>query len=265
MAVVLVTGASSGIGRCCAAELASRGHRVYGASRTAVSATGVLPLRMDVSEDGSVSAGVAELLDREGRLDAVVNNAGIGIAGAMEDTSIEEARHLFEVNLWGALRVIRAALPAMRKARSGLIVNVSSIAGLVAIPYQGAYTASKFALEGLTEALRLEVRQFGIRVVLVEPGDCRTEFTQRRRSTSASIENATYRGPLERSVARMACDEQTGASPGAVARVIARLIDSPDPRLRYTTGPAAQCAAVWVKRLAPYALLERILRRYYEI
>jgi NAD(P)-dependent dehydrogenase (short-subunit alcohol dehydrogenase family) len=246
MAVVLVTGASSGIGRCCAEELARRGHRVYGGSRSGSSAPGVIALRMDVSKDIDVSEAVGQVLEREGRLDVVVNNAGIGIAGAIEDTSIEEAREQFEVNVWGAFRVIRAALPFMRKARSGVIVNIGSIGGLVAIPYQGVYS-------------------FGVRVVLVEPGDYRTGFTEHRRRTASSITNVVYREPFERSVARMSSDEQSGDGPDDVARLIARLIVVPRPRLRYTAGPAKERALIWVKRLGPYSVIERILLRYYGI
>src|SRR5262249_47345713 len=139
--VILITGGSSGIGRCCAEHLTLRGHKVYAASRTGT-------LVMDVRDDASVCAAVQTIVEREQRIDVVINNAGSGIAGAIEDTSIEEAKQQFEVNLFGPMRVCRAVLPIMRTQRSGLIINVSSIAGLIAVPYQGLYSASKFALEG---------------------------------------------------------------------------------------------------------------------
>jgi NAD(P)-dependent dehydrogenase (short-subunit alcohol dehydrogenase family) len=262
--VVLVTGASSGIGQCCASLLARKGYRVYGASRSAVSANdGVVPLRMDVTLDDSVRAGCDSLLEREGRLDVLINGAGMGIAGALEDTSPEEAREQFEVNLFGVLRVCRAALPIMRQQGAGYIVNIGSIGGVIAIPYQGVYSASKFALEGLTECLRMEVKGFGIRVVLIEPGDHRTGFTKNRRCTAGSSENQVYRAAFGRAIQRMAEDEQAGPAPDRVAQLVYDVIQMRNPRLRYTTGPSAQRWAVWLKRFAPNALVARIITAYY--
>lgn len=257
--VVLVTGASSGIGRCCAEFLAARGYRVYGASRRPVALPGVEPLVMDVTDDDSVLQAVAAVLDREGRVDVVVNNAGIVIAGAVEDCCIADAKEQFEVNLFGVLRVCRAVLPAMRQQRAGYILNVGSIGGLIAIPYQGLYSASKFALEGLSESLRLEVRGFGIQVVLIEPGDHRTALTSNRRCVESDI----YRERFDCAIARMAGDEQGGPHPQGVAHLVYRVIQKPHPRLRYTVGPVMQRAAVWLKRLMPYAVVERAMRSYY--
>lgn len=261
--VVLVTGASSGIGEACASYLAQRGFTVYAASRSAPERTGLHVLPMDVCDDGSVGQGMAAILDREGRLDAVVNNAGAGIAGAIEDTSMEEAAAQFEVNFFGTLRVCRAALPIMRAQRHGTIVNVGSIGGLIAIPFQGLYSASKFAVEGLTEALRMEVRPFGIRAVIIEPGDHRTQFTERRRVTLAAGESAAYGASCERAIAKMAADEQSGPGPERVARVVYRVLNSRNPRLRYTVGPAPQRAAVWLKRFLPNAIVEKLIASYY--
>ncbi len=254
--VALVTGASSGIGRACAASLAARGLRVYAASRTA-------PLRMDVTDSVSVQATVDEIVRNEGRLDVVVNNAGIALAGAVEDTSVEEARAQFDVNFFGVLRVCRAVLPILRKQGSGCIVNIGSIGGLVAIPYQGLYSASKFALEGLSESLRLEARPFGVNVVLIEPGDHRTSLTANRLRTADSQTNPVYRDRCDRAIARMAADEQAGAAPDTAARLLCHIINRPHPRLRYTVGPAPERAAVWLKRLMPYAVVEKVIGRYY--
>jgi NAD(P)-dependent dehydrogenase (short-subunit alcohol dehydrogenase family) len=261
--VVLVTGASSGIGACCAAYLSGRGYRVYGASRSATASPGVVPLAMDVTNGASVSQAVAAILAREGRLDVLVNNAGFGIAGAVEDTSVEEAVAQFEVNFFGVFRVCRAVLPVLRRQGAGYIVNIGSIGGLIAIPYQGLYSASKFALEGLSESLRLEVRPFGIHVVLIEPGDLHTPFTKNRRPTEASAAGSAYRDRFERSIARMESDEQRGPAPDGIARLLYRVINHPNPRLRYTAGPAAERATVWLKRFLPNAVLEKIMRHYY--
>jgi NAD(P)-dependent dehydrogenase (short-subunit alcohol dehydrogenase family) len=252
-----VTGASSGIGKSCAEHLAKSGYRVYGASRRSAA------LPMDVRDDASVRAAVADLITREGRIDVVVNNAGIAIAGAVEDTSIEEAIEQFDVNFFGVLRVCRAVLPHMRERRSGCIVNIGSIAGLAAVPYQGLYSASKFALDGLSEALRLEVRPFGIRVVLVEPGDHRTGLTENRRPTAAARANPAYRDRFERAVKRMAADERNGPPPEAVARLLHRIIQLKKPRLRYTVGPVAERAVPLLKRALPYAAIEKMVDLYY--
>lgn len=261
--VALVTGASLGIGQSCAALLAQKGYRVYGASRSAVSVSPVLPVKMDVTLDHSVCEACDSIIQREGRLDVLINSAGMGMGGSLEDTSPTEARDQFEVNLIGVLRVCRAALPIMRQQGSGCIVNIGSIGGLVAIPYQGAYSASKFALEGLTECLRMEVKRFGIRVILIEPGDHRTAFSKNRRMTEASSENPAYRAACTRAVQRMIADEEAGPPPDDVARLVYKVIRTRNPRLRYTAGPRAQRAAVWLKRYAPNALVEKIISTYY--
>jgi NAD(P)-dependent dehydrogenase (short-subunit alcohol dehydrogenase family) len=218
---------------------------------------------MDVRDDASVRDAVREVMEREGHIDIVVNNAGIAMAGAIEDTSIEEAREQFDVNFLGVLRVCRAVLPLMRERRSGYIVNISSIGGLVAIPYQGLYSASKFALEGLSESLRLEVGRFGVHVVLIEPGDHRTGLTGNRRKAVDSESNPAYRDRFHRAIERMAADEQNGPEPEAVARLLLRIVNNPRPRLRYTTGPIPERAAIWLKRLLPYSLVEKAMDFYY--
>jgi NAD(P)-dependent dehydrogenase (short-subunit alcohol dehydrogenase family) len=257
--VVLVTGASSGIGRACAAYLAERGFRVYGTSRQpGASVAGVTILTADVTDDRSVEQAVATVLAREGRLDIVVNNAGMGIAGPVEDTTIEEAKRQMEVNFFGVFRVCRAVLPAMRSRRAGYIVNIGSIGGLLAIPYQAMYSASKFALEALSESLRMEVRSFGIRVVIIEPGDHKTAITQNRHVTQS-----TYGHSFEAALARTARDEQSGPGPEQIAHLLYKLVNRRNPRLRHPIGPAPQRAAVWLKRLLPNSLVEYGLRRYF--
>jgi NAD(P)-dependent dehydrogenase (short-subunit alcohol dehydrogenase family) len=261
--VVLVTGASSGIGLACATHLAALGFRVYGTSRRVetMAPDNVTLLTADVTNDQSVEQAVAAVLDREGCLDIVVNNAGMGIAGPVESTSVDEAKSQFEVNFFGVLRVCRAVLPVMRSQRSGYLVNIGSIGGLIAIPYQAMYSASKFALEGLSEALRMEVRPFGIRVVIIEPGDHKTSLTQNRRLTQMSVE--AYRSSFDAALAKTAHDEQGGPAPEQIARLLHRIVSKRNPRLRYTIGPIPQRAAVWLKRLAPNSLSEFSMRTYY--
>lgn len=265
--VVLVTGASSGIGKACAASLAARGDRVYGTSRhpNASLPSGVQLIPMDVNDDTSVASGVARVLEAEGRLDAVVNNAGFGIAGALEATTIEEAKSLFETNFFGVLRVCRAVLPAMRQQRTGTIINISSLAGRIGLPYQGIYSATKFAVEGATEALRMEVRPFGIRVVLIEPGDFHTGFTAHRRYVAAAEQDPIYREYMQRAMGVAEADEMHGAAPEAVARLVAHVLNSASPRVRYSVGSASQRAAAALKGVLPSRLFEWGLMHYYRI
>jgi NAD(P)-dependent dehydrogenase (short-subunit alcohol dehydrogenase family) len=177
--VALVTGASSGIGEAAARELAAAGLTVYGTSRKAAAGEerdGVVFLPLDVTDDDSVAAAVRDVIDRSGRIDVLVNNAGLNIAGAAEESSIEQARALFDTNLFGSIRMTRAVLPQMRKQGGGRVINVSSVQGLVPAPFAALYAATKHAIEGYSESLDHEVREYGIRVLLVEPAYTRTSF-----------------------------------------------------------------------------------------
>jgi NAD(P)-dependent dehydrogenase (short-subunit alcohol dehydrogenase family) len=276
--VVLVTGASSGIGKACAEFLFARGCRVYGTSRHAPRAvveartSDLAPLLrmipLDVTSDESVAAAIGIVLACEGRIDAVVNNAGFGIAGAAELTAIDEAREQFETNFFGTVRVCRAVLPAMRQRGSGRIVNISSIAGQIGIPFQAFYSASKFAIEGFTEALRMEVAPFGIQVVLVEPGDFRTGFTAARRMARGADGNpqgSPYGERQAKALAVMEHDETHGAKPRAVARLVHRIITTRSPGVRYAVGPVSEKLALILKRLLPSRLLSWGIAKYYRV
>lgn len=262
--VVLITGARTGIGRACADLLTAQGCRIYGTSRHPPEAElGFTMLKMDVNETASVEAGVRTLLDREGRLDVVVNNAGFGYGGAVEATSIAEAKATFETNLFGVLRVCQAVLPAMRAQHAGLIVNVSSVGGRMGLPYQGVYSASKFALEGMTEALRMEVKAFGVDVALIEPGDVQTDFTDNRLTTEASTDASAYADQHRETIARIETDERSGAPPDLVARTLWRVIRARRPKPRYVAGRLYEKAAVLAKRWLPDAWFEWILMKTY--
>ncbi len=264
--VVLVSGASSGLGQACARELAARGDTVFGTSRSPRDDDGgVAMLAMDVDDDDSVARAVATVVERGGRIDAVVNNAGFGFAGALEDTSSAEARAQLETNVIGVLRVCRAVLPHMRRAGRGHIVNVSSLAGRIALPYQGIYSASKFALAGLTASLRHELAADGIRVAMVEPGDFKTGFTAARRLTAASGAASVHHDALRRTLAIVERDEAHGADPTAFARAVARLLDDPSPPLRTSCGHASQRFAAWLHDRVPDPIAERVVRRLYAV
>ena len=263
--VVLVTGASSGIGRVCAEHLARSGWRVFGAQRRVLAPDaaprGVEMVAMDVTDDGSVERAVAEVLRSAGRIDAVVNNAGCSFMGSVEDTSIEEAKAQLEPNFFGVLRVCRAVLPAMRRQGGGHIVNVSSLAGIVGLPFSGLYAASKFALEGVSESMRLETRRFGIKVVLVEPGDFDTDLPAARRTVRAAETNDTYREAFSRFHAQQAKDEAAAPKPEPIARLVEKILRDPNPRLRYSIGMLGQRIVVPLKRILPQRFFEWALRR----
>lgn len=263
--VVLITGASSGIGQACALHLAGRGWRVFGTRRSSSQVpeggTRFETITMDVDNDASVEAGVDALLQRAGRLDAVVNNAGIALMGPIEDTSTEEAKAQMETNFFGVLRVCRATLPALRRQGGGHIINISSLAAVVGLPFCGLYSASKFALEGLSESLRHEARPFGIRVVLVEPGDFRTAITAKRRTTQASATHETYREAFDRFKRKQDQDEAQAPDPQAVAQLVESILRNPRPRMRYTVGMLGQRIVVPLKRLLPQNLFEWLIRR----
>jgi NAD(P)-dependent dehydrogenase (short-subunit alcohol dehydrogenase family) len=264
--VILITGASSGIGQACADYLSERGFNVYRASRS-LPAPGVsdpASIQMDVTEADSVQACVRRIVEKEGRIDVLVNCAGFGLAGPVEDTSIEEMKTQFETNLFGAIRVCQAVLPLMRQQRAGLIVQLSSIGGLISLPFQGIYCASKFALEAAMEALRMEVSPFGIRVVLVEPGDFNTPFTVHRQRAAQSVESLVYLERFEKALSIMERDESGGPSPLAIAHLIERIINEPSPSCRYIIGNLSERAAIVFRMLLPCRLYERMLMKHYQ-
>ena len=264
--VVLVTGASSGIGKACAEHLASLGHKVYGTSRQASGKQGgVDMIPMDVTKDVSVQDAVQQILRSENRIDAVINNAGYGIAGSVEETSVREAQEQFDTNFFGMFRVTKAVLPGMRERKAGLIVNMSSIGGLISIPFQSFYCATKFAIEGFTEALRMEVHAFGIRVVLIEPGDHRTNFTRSRVRTKESQGPSPYREKFDAALGVMEHDEQNGPPPEAIAHKIGKLLTAGSPALRHPVGMFLQKFAVSLKRVLPSGTFEAIIRSTYKL
>jgi NAD(P)-dependent dehydrogenase (short-subunit alcohol dehydrogenase family) len=203
------------------------------------------------------------VLEQAGRLDAVVNNAAYGLAGAVEDTSVAEAQAQFDTNFFGVHRVCRAVLPHFRAQGHGRIVIVGSLAGKVALPFQGLYCASKFALEGYAEALRMEVRPFGVQVCLVEPGDYATSFTANRRRSMAS--GSPYGDMLERALAITIRDEQANKDLSPLARTVLRALDLPRPPLRLPTANLAQRLLMVLRPFVPDAWVEWVVEKLYEL
>ena len=262
--VVLVTGASSGIGRACAARLASSGFRVYGAARSASRQDGpFVPLRVDVRDDGSVDECVSRVQKEAGRIDVLVNCAGVVVGGAAEEMLIEETRDQIETNLLGTIRACRAVLPGMRARKGGLIINVGSMAGLMGVPFQSAYSASKYGIEGYSESLQMEIRGFGVRVVVVDPGDVRTEITAHRRETRGGPPDSPYRRNFDAAMRSQAASELHGWKVERIARLIEKVVRTRRPRFRYTPGPFLERLAPAVRRLLPDRFFQGILALFY--
>lgn len=258
--VALVTGASAGIGFACADHLHRAGWVTVGASRRGSTADGCTGLTMDVDDDASVRDGVRQVLDAHGRIDALVAAAGWGVAGPVEHTTIAEARPQFETNFWGCVRVVQAVLPVMREQRAGRVVLISSIGGVIGIPFQAFYSASKFALEGLGESLAYEVAPFGIHVTLVQPGNVRTEFTARRQM-AASGGDAVYDAAVARAVGAMERDERNGVPPGDVAVLVRRILGARRPPRRVSVGKSSERVGVLAKRVLPFRVFEAGAKR----
>jgi short-subunit dehydrogenase len=237
---------------------------VFGTARTprAVS-DGFTSLRMDVTRDDSVDGCIAEVIRSAGRVDAVINNAGMGIAGAIEDTTAAEAQAQFETNFFGTHRVCRAVLPHLRAQRAGTIINISSLAGLIPLPFQGFYSATKFAIEAYSEALRMEVRPFGISVSMIEPGDFATSFTANRRMTHETNSASPYYESAMRAVATMARDEQASRDLSPVIRAVETILESRRPALRYPRANAVQRTFSALRPFLPQALAESLIRDTY--
>jgi NAD(P)-dependent dehydrogenase (short-subunit alcohol dehydrogenase family) len=263
--VALVTGASAGIGRATATSLAGAGWTVVGVSRRGTAGPGWTGAVMDVDDDTSVVAGVKQVLDVHGQIDALVTCAGWGLGGAVEQVPLADAKAQVETNLWGSVRAVQAVLPGMRARRSGRIVLMSSIGGIVGVPFQAFYTASKFAIEGLGEALAYEVEPFGVKVTLVEPGNICTEFTDKRRvvvgpAAAPGEEPDPYAQALAKAVGVMERDERNGAAPGQVASVVRKVLDARRPPRRVSVGRISARAGVVGKRVLPFRAFQAAAR-----
>src|SRR5690349_21556470 len=260
--VALVTGASSGIGQATAELLAAHGFTVFGTSRTPIGdKRSYTWLPLDVRSDDSVQAAVQSLLAQAGRIDLLVNNAGYVQFGAIEESSVADAQAQLDTNLLGVIRMLKAVLPVMRQQGSGRIINISSLVGQVAAPYGGLYATSKFALEGLSEALNEEVRPFGVSVSLVEPGFVNTSIASQTRMPTTPL--AVYTPGRQASEQSLITSARKGTDPGAVARVILRAATT-RPRLRYPVGQAAKTPLL-LKRLLPESAFEALKRRLFSV
>ena len=259
--VALVTGASSGIGKAAALALVEAGFEVVGTSRNTSKLTrrdGVMLLDLDVASDESASTVVQQVIERFGRIDVLINNAGIGTAGAAEESSLAQDQRLFNINVFGVIRMTKAVLPQMRAQGSGRIINISSVYGFIPQPYMAAYVASKHAVEGYSESLDHEVREHGVRVLLVEPANTNTGFDANmvRADTPLPV-YAQHRHTFDEVMAGLIKD---GDQPATVANVIVAAATDPKPKLRYTAGPRAGRVST-LRRIVPARAFDKQIRK----
>jgi len=263
--VILITGISSGFGLETARLLSQEGHTVYGTVRRQVEP---LPqvhyLRVDVRDPQAVTEAVSQVVAQEGRIDVLVNNAGMGIGGPVEFATEEEIREQMDANFMGLVHFVTAVLPYMRKQGSGKIIALSSIGGLMGLPFQGFYSASKFAIEGYCEALRLETRNFGITVTVVRPGDFSTGFTGSRKKTANAEALQVYKTYAE-SMGKVEHDETGGLKPQVLASKISKIIRKKRPRYGYVVASFEQRLSVLLKRILPARWFAKILGSYYKL
>lgn len=266
--VILVSGASSGLGRAVAQKLAADGFCTYAGARSFASGaeppSGCQGLPLDVLDETSVEQAISYIMDKEGRLDGLVNCAAFLTFGSCEETSAEELQAVLETNFLGMARMTRHALPIMRQQHYGKIINFSSINGVLGIPFQSAYTASKHAIEGWSECLAQETRRFGIRVTLIEPGDCRNGSQKYRiTATAAHEKKSPYTIYFQGAVQQITHDENTGMPPDKIAQTVSKVLQSQNPPARRMVARADQRLAVFLHSILPGRLFYRIMERYY--
>jgi NAD(P)-dependent dehydrogenase (short-subunit alcohol dehydrogenase family) len=262
--VALVTGVSSGIGEATARALSRDGYRVFGTVRSPDGEVpeGVERVSLDVRDEGSIRAAVASILSRAGRIDALVNNAGVNILGAIEETNTAQAQALFDVNFFGAVRVTRAVLPTMRAQRAGRVVFVSSVTGFMPAPFMGFYAASKHAIEGYSESLDHEVRTLGIRAILVEPTFTRTKIDKNSSVAASPIDD--YSEARERVVAGILKNTEAGGDPALIAAAVAQALSDRNPKLRYPVGKGAGMLAK-LRSFMPAGVFDSSLRKEFQL
>ena len=265
--VVLVTGGSSGIGRAIGKLLSENGFIVYGTSRNPEKYNDDVSfplLKMEVTDPNSIKEVIATIINKEQRLDIVVNNAGVGITGPIEETPELEIKKAFDINLHGPINVIKSVLPQMRKQKSGLIINVTSIAGYMGLPYRGIYSATKAALEITAEALRIEVKQFGIKMTNIAPGDFATNIAAGRYHAPV-LENSPYKEAYNNTLDIMNTHVNQGSNPMELAHVILKVINKNVPRVRYKEGSLLQKFSIVLKRILPSNWYEKMLMKHYKL
>ncbi len=262
--VVLITGGSSGIGKAIGNYLSERGYQVFGTSRNPQNITdsNFKLLKMDVNDSVSIQNVISEIISEANKIDVVINNAGVGITGPIEETPENEIKKAFDTNFHGPINVIKAVLPQMRKQGFGHILNITSIAAYMGLPYRGIYSASKAALEITIEAMRMETIQFGIKMTNIAPGDFATNIAAGR-FHSPVLENSPYKKDYGNTLKMMNEHVDNGGDPLDMAKVVHKIIETPNPRIHYKVGSSLQKFSIVLKRVLPDKIYERMLLKHY--
>lgn len=264
--VVLITGGSSGLGKSIGEFLHKKGFVVYGTSRNPEKVmNSIFPLiALDVRNTESIQLAVAKIIKISGRLDVVINNAGVGITGPLEEIPMEEIKNNFETNFFGPIEVMKAVLPQMRQQKSGLIINITSIAAYMGLPYRSVYSASKGALQLITEALRMEVKQFGIEITNVAPGDFATNIASGRFHAPV-IKGSAYEKVYGDTLAAMNKHVDAGSNPNEMAEAVYKIMQQKSPKVYYKVGIFMQKFSIVLKRALPDKMYERMLMNHYKL
>lgn len=264
--VVLITGGSSGIGKSVGEFLTEKGFVVYGTSRNPdkIKNHSFQLVALDVNDYATIEAAVSEVISKEGQLDVLINNAGMGITGPIEETPTQEMRKAFDTNLFGAIDVMKAVLPQMRKQQNGLIINVTSIAGYMGLPFRGIYSATKGALEIVTETIRMEVKKFGIEVTNVAPGDFATNIASGRYHTPV-FEDSPYKKVYQENIDLMDAHVDGGEDPIEMAKAIYKVINTSKPNIHYKVGDFMQKFSIVLKKILPDKMYEKLLMNHYKL
>ncbi len=264
--VVLITGASSGIGAAIANFLHEKGYTVYGTSRNPSKnpSTAFNMLALDVTQVSSMQNAVEKLIAQEGKIDYLINNAGMGITGPIEETPTQEIRRVFETNYFGALEMIKAVIPTMRKQRSGMVINITSIAGYMGLPYRGIYSATKGALGITSEAYRMELKEFNVKMTTVAPGDFATNIAAGRYHTPI-YEDSPYKKNYGNTLKLMDEHVDAGMNTEVMAKVIHNIMNTTNPKVHYRVGFFMQKFSIALKRILPDTWYEKLLLKHYKL
>jgi NAD(P)-dependent dehydrogenase (short-subunit alcohol dehydrogenase family) len=264
--VILVTGASSGIGKSIATFLQKKGYKVFGTSRNPKNSENFSfeLIALDVLKVATIQQAIAYIIKKEGRLDVLINNAGMGITGPIEDTPTDEMRKVFDTNLFGAIDVMKAVLPQMRKQKSGIILNVTSIAGYMGLPFRGLYSASKGALELITEATSMEVKKLGIKVISVAPGDFATNIAAGRYHTPV-FDKSAYKETYQANLSLMDAHVQGGLNPIEMAKTVYQIMNTTNPKIHYKVGGFMEKFSIVLKRILPDKMYQKLLMNHYKL
>ena len=261
--VILITGASSGIGQAMATYLASRGYVVYGGSRSAPANDKIHVLKLDIADSLSVNRAVSQVIEEQGRIDALINNAGVGVIGSVEKTPIEDIRKAFEINVYGTVNVCQAVLPIMRSQKQGKIINISSLGSAIGMPFRGFYSAAKASIDIITEALRFEVTDFGIQACTVHPGDVNTGIAEHR-IMSVDFEESVYGNSIKKALESVNAAVNKGKNPSDFGPIVEKLLLAKKLKRSYFAGSFTEELGIHLKRIMPSSYYEAMLRSHFE-